>query len=162
MDEKKDLTAQAMSKQSRNIQARARQKPRGKWLKAFLLAVLIIIGWAGIIYGGYYYATKHLQETEQFFAGQIEELLLANARIEEKITGTMQSFYLELEQTNAEIVQIRGELQMIQEELALTGETITGSDKTRQSLQERITELDKQLTSLKEQLKKLEDAVRAF
>lgn len=161
MDEKNELTNQS-NKQLRQTRNRRQRSSRGKVLKGLLLAVLIICAWAGLIYLGYDYAAKELQQTEKYFAGQIEELKLTNTRIEEKITATMQSFYLQLEHTHTEIGQIRDQLQLIQEELALTGETITGTDKTRLSLQDRITELDKQLASLREQLKKLEDAVRAL
>ena len=149
-------------KQDENIKAITRKKERDRKIKAVFLCALVILFWAGIVYGGFYYGSMHLQEMEERFTHQIEGLMLENKRIEASITGSMQAVREELEQSNHEVMQIQGELNLIQEELALTGETITGTDQTRLSLQERMTELDSQLASLRTQLKKLEDAVRAF
>lgn len=141
---------------------KVRAKGRAKKIKIVISTFLIIILWAGIVYGGYHYGKQYLRQTEQRFTDQLETLVDENKKIEAGIKGTMQAFDDQLVSSNQDLLQIRNELNIIQEELALTGETITGSDETRLSLQERISELDRQLASLKEQLEKLEEAVRAF
>lgn len=143
-------------------QSRSKGRLRQKKLKTPMVFVLILLLWAGLVFGGYFYALKQMQETKQHFSNQMMELKLENQHIEEEITGAMQLFSNELENSNREIMQIRSEMNMIREELELTGESITGTDQTRLSLQERITELDKQLAGLREQLRKLEEAVRAL
>ncbi|MDO9535758.1 MAG: hypothetical protein Q7J85_10625 [Bacillota bacterium] len=131
-------------------------------MKTPVVIFLILLMWGGLVYGGYFYALKHMQETEQYFSNQMVEIKLNNQRIEEELIGVMKLVQNDLESFNQEIAQIRSEMNMIQEELELTGESITGTDQTRLSLQERITELDKQLGGLREQLRKLEAAVRAL
>jgi chromosome segregation ATPase len=143
-------------------QAKTRKKAREKKLRTAIFIVLILLLWAGLVYGGFFYSLKHMRETERHFADQLNELKLENQRVEEEIIAAMQLFHNELESSSQEIMQIRNEMNIIQEELELTGESITGTDETRQSLQERITELDEQLVGLKEQLRKLEEAARAF
>ena len=143
-------------------QPRAKRRLREKKLKTPVIVVLILLFWGGLVYGGYYIALKHMQETEQYFANQMIELKLENQRIEEEIISVMQLVQTDLESFNQEIVQIRSEMNMIQDELELTGESITGTDQTRLSLQARIIELDQQLAGLREQLRKLEAAVRAL
>ncbi len=138
------------------------KKKRQERKKIAIYAVLFLLFWSGLVYGGYYYGTRHLQQTQDYFATQMNEVKLENQRIEEEILEKMKLFHDELEKSNLEIVQVRQELNTIQDELELTGETITGSDETRQSMQERMTELDEQLTALQEQLEKLEEAARAF
>ncbi len=149
-------------KQDENIKAKARKKERDRKIKTVFLCALVILLWAGIVYGGFYYGSMHLQEMEERFVSQIDGLILENEQIEARIAGAMQAVQNELELSNQEMMQIQSELNLIQEELALTGETITGTDQTRLSLQERMAELDNQLASLRTQLKRLEDAVRAF
>ncbi len=162
MDADKEQPYQVAAKHKSSREPGRRQKKRGGFLKGLLLLLFVLGAWAGLVYLGYDYATRHLKETEQFFAGQLAGLRQSNAELEKKIAATLQGFQSELARTHAEMEQLRGELQLIQEELALTGETITGTDQTRLSLQERMAELDRQLAALREQLKKLEDAVRAF
>ena len=157
----RDLTNDQKT-QPQNTLAGAGKKESARKTKAIFLGLLALLAWAGLVYGGYYYAVKHLQETRQHVSSQVDRLILENERIEERIRETMQSFKDELDSSNLVIGQIRQELDMIQEELTLAGETISGSDQTRQSLQERMAELDRQFAALKEQLKKLEEAVRAF
>jgi len=145
-----------------NTRARKKERERSKRKKRVVFFILVLLAWAGLVYGGYSYAARHLQETEQHLANRVEELKLQNERTEEAIIEAMQLFQEELEITTAEIMQVRSEMNAIQEELELTGESITGTDETRQSLQERITDLDRQLAALRDQLQKLEEAARAF
>ncbi len=155
-------TQMKQKKQEEMIKAKARKKEQGRIIKTVFLCVLVILLWTGIVYGGFYYGSIHLQEMEERFVSQIDSLIFENEQIEARLKGTIQTVHNELELSNQEVMQIQSELNLIQEELALTGETITGTDQTRLSLQERMAELDKQLASLRTQLKNLEDAVRAF
>lgn len=149
-------------------QAANRRQPaaeRGKTAvgqKPVLYFMLVILLWVGLVGGGYFAVQRQLQRSEQFFAGQLNELRSDNKRLTTEIVGAMQLFEQELSGSRVEMQQLRQEMEMIQEELELTGESLTGTDATRQSLTERITELDWQLTGLQEQLKKLEAAVRAL
>lgn len=160
MDNEKNTGS--VKQQSDYRQLKTRKKPKRQGQNTAALIVLALLLWAGLIYGGYFFAMKHLQATEQNFLNQIDVLKLENQRIHEEITATMQLLHDELDNFNGEMIQIRGEMNMIQEELELTGESLTGTDQTRLSLQERITELDGQLAALKEQLRKLEEAVLAL
>lgn len=153
---------QSGKQQSEYNQLKTRKGLREQGQKTVVFIVLALLLWAGLICGGYYFAMKHLQETEQNFLNQINALQQENRRIQEDITSTMQLLHDDLVNFSSEINEVRGEMSMIQEELELTGESLTGTDQTRLSLQERITELDDQLAALKGQLKKLEDAVRAL
>ena len=150
------------NQQSEYSHLKARKELRGQGRKTVAFFVLAIFLWAGLIFGGYLFAMKHLQETEQNFLNQINALQQENQRIQEEITATMQLLHDELGNFSSEINEVRSEMSVIQEELELTGESLTGTDQTRLSLQERITELDAQLAALKSQLKKSEDAVRAL
>jgi septal ring factor EnvC (AmiA/AmiB activator) len=152
----------AGKQQTNYRQAQTGRKTRENRQKTALFFVLIIFLWIGLVGAGYFAVRKHLQKSEQYFAGQMDELKAENQRITEDIVGAMQLFEQELAGSQEEMQQIRREMDMIQEELELTGESLTGTDATRQSLAERITELDQQLAGLQEQLRKLEAAVRAL
>ena len=140
----------------------SKRKQREKRLTKAISVILILLMWAGLVYGGYYLAREHLRENREYFTSQVEELKRDNRRMEEEITEALRLFQGELENYKGEIQQVRDEMGMIQEELELTGESIIGTDETRQSIQKRMAELDKQLGGLREQLRRLEEAVRAL
>jgi chromosome segregation ATPase len=142
-----------------NSETRAAENTRNKTI---IYAVLTLLVWSGLFYGGYYYTSKYLQQIHPAIASQIEEVKLENQRVEAEMTQNMKSLQEEINKSNQEMTKISSELYLIREELELTGETLTGSDETRQSLQEQMSELDQQLVALKQQLEKLEEAVRAF
>lgn len=135
--------------------AKAKKRMRDKRLKTALSFIFLLILWAGLVFGGYFYALKQMQVMSQHFSEQVGELKEENQRIGEELAGAMQSFQNEMQ-------QVQSEMALIREELELAGESITGTDSTRQGLQERMAELDKQLASLREQLRRLEEATRAF
>lgn len=138
---------------------RAKRKKRKRTVLVFGLVFLL---WAGVVYGGYYFATKQLQETKLHFSQQIDELKQENRRIEEDLVAIMGLLQDELEVSGKELADIMGEMETIQEELELAGETLTGADETRESLQGQISRLDDQLSELQKQIDKLEEAARAF
>lgn len=135
--------------------AKTKKRVKDKRLKTVLSFFLLLLLWAGLTFGGYFYALDRLQGIARHFSGQVDELQNENRRIGEELAGSMLSLQDGLQ-------QVQGELGFMQEELELAGESITGSDSTRQGLQERMGELDKQLVALKEQLRRLEEATRAF
>ncbi|HAP32341.1 MAG TPA: hypothetical protein DCQ14_04715 [Firmicutes bacterium] len=146
----------------RSGKLKSKRKLRDKRLAKAISVIIILLLWAGLVYGGYYLAWEHLRENREYFTSQVEELKRDNRRMEEEITGALRLFQGELENYRGEIQQIRDEMGMIQEELELTGESIIGTDETRRSIQKRMAELDSQLGGLKEQLRKLEESVRAL
>ena len=62
---------------------------RDKRLKTALSFLLLLILWAGLVFGGYFYALNRMQEIAQHFSEQVGELKEENQRIGEELTEAM-------------------------------------------------------------------------
>ena len=97
----------------------------------FLLFMVALALWGGLIYGAYYYSTS-------YFESAIRNVQETNA--------------MHMQALEERLDNIQLELTVVKEALADTDQTLARTDTTREELNQRIGELDRQLEQLEESL----------
>jgi len=118
----KEVT-ESVSRQEKRKQTR----PGPGMLGIFIMLIL----WAGLTYGGYYYATDYVQRTVR----EIQETNALNVKVLEE-----------------DIQSLREEMGAIQEALAQTDKTLSSTGSAGEAVNERISLLDDQLKKLEKSL----------
>ncbi|KJS11480.1 MAG: hypothetical protein JL56_13150 [Desulfotomaculum sp. BICA1-6] len=101
--------------------------PKPGVLGIFILLIL----WAGLTYGGYWYATDYVQRTVR----EIQETNALNVKMLEE-----------------DIQSLREEMGAIEEALAQTDKTLSSTGSAGEAVNERISQLDGQLKKLEKSL----------
>ena len=118
----KEVT-ESVSRQEKRKQTR----PGPGMLGIFIMLIL----WAGLTYGGYYYATDYVQRTVR----EIQETNALNVKVLEE-----------------DIQSLREEMGAIQEALDQTDKTLSSTGSAGEAVNERISLLDDQLKKLEKSL----------
>jgi len=118
----KEVT-ESVSRQEKRKQTR----PGPGMLGIFIMLIL----WAGLTYGGYYFATDYVQRTVR----EIQETNALNVKVLEE-----------------DIQSLREEMGAIQEALAQTDKTLSSTGSAGEAVNERISLLDDQLKKLEKSL----------
>ncbi len=105
-----------------------------------LIALLFVALWAGMVYGGYYYA-------KQYFDQSIQNVQQTNA--------------VNVQMLEARLDTLSADLKEIENALRSAGLTLSNSDTTQKELNKKIEKLDKQLQELERSLKILKEAPNA-
>lgn len=114
-----------------------RKPKKSSWVLNFIVVLLIIAIWGGIVYSAYYYARQYIDLSIQM----VQQTNAMNVQI---ITDRLDTL-------GSEITKIREALQD-------TGKTISSSTSTQEELSDKINKLDKQLQELEKSLKILREA----
>jgi len=93
--------------------------------------ITMLILWAGLTYGGYWYATDYVQRTVR----EIQETNALNVKVLEE-----------------DIQSLREDMSAIQEALNRTDETLSSTGSAGEAVNERISLLDEQLKKLEKSL----------
>lgn len=93
--------------------------------------IIMLILWAGLTFGGFWYATGYVQRT-------VREIQETNALNVKMLEEDMQS--------------LREDMSAIQEALAQTDKTLSSTGSAGEAVNERISQLDEQLKKLEKSL----------
>lgn len=125
-------------------------------------ALLTLVVWGGLAYGGYVLATDHIDNLHNQQAEIESNLLMKIEEVRSDNRAKFEELNDELTELTARLEGVAEKLEAIREELQLTSDSISGSDDTKLALQAQISALDKQLEELKKSLEKLEHAARVY
>jgi len=119
-----------MKEVTETVSRQEKRKPTVSGPRILGIFIMLIL-WAGLTYGGYWYATDYVQRT-------VREIQETNALNVKMLEEDMQS--------------LREDMSAIQEALAQTDKTLSSTGSAGEAVNERISQLDVQLKKLEKSL----------